>query len=326
MVSKRERLEAAIAQEVTDRPPVALWRHFPVDDQSAVGLARSVANFQGQYDFDFIKVTPSSSYCLIDWGVTDEWTGHTEGTREYTGRVVNEISDWAELSELDPFQGSLGEQLKCLKELREIVGAEVPIIQTIFNPLSQAKNLVGQDRLMQHLHKDPAQVEQGLKTIARSTQAFVAAAQEVGVDGIFYAIQHASYRFFDLQAYERFGRKYDLQILEVAEASWLNVLHLHGEAIMFDLASDYPVQVVNWHDREVEPSLRAGRERIAGAVCGGVSRQILELGTPNEIREQAREALVSLDGQGVVLGTGCVSSTITPRTNIESLRNAVNFA
>ncbi len=326
MVSKRERLEAAIAQEVADRPPVALWRHFPVDDQTTTGLAQSTAKFQSQYDFDFVKVTPSSSYCLLDWGVKDEWTGHTEGTRKYTQRVVHVLEDWHGLDVLDPLKGALGTQLGSLKELRELVGPDTPIIQTIFSPLSQAKNLAGQERLMQHLHQDPVEVEHGLETITESTLAFVEAVLDAGADGIFYAIQHASYRYFDLKGYQRFGRPYDMRILEAAREGWLNVLHLHGEAIMYDLARDYPVQVVNWHDREVDPSLFNGRAQISGAVCGGVGRDTLELGTPEQVQSEALESLGLLDGRGFVLGTGCVTSAIAPRTNIESLRNAVNFA
>lgn len=326
MVSKRERLEAAIAREVADRPPVALWRHFPVDDQTAVGLAESAARFQEQYDFDFIKLTPSSSYCLLDWGVEDEWTGHTEGTRRYTKRVIHSPDDWKELRVLNAHEGALGAQLDSLKMLRETVGSDVPIIQTIFSPLSQAKNLAGQDRLMEHLHRNPTGVEAGLEIITKSTRAFVKALQDVAVDGIFYAVQHASYRYFDEEAYRRFGRPYDLRILEAAEDYWLNLLHLHGEAIMFDLAASYPVQIVNWHDREVEPSLFEGRDLIEGAVCGGVRRETLELGTPDQVQAEASEALSSLERRGFVLGTGCVISSIAPRTNIEALREAVDFA
>ncbi|MGD2057737.1 MAG: uroporphyrinogen decarboxylase family protein [Anaerolineales bacterium] len=326
MVSKRERLEAAIVQEVADRPPVALWRHFPVDDQTATGLAQSAAQFQARYDFDFVKVTPASSFCLLDWGVEDEWMGSTEGTREYTKRAILELEDWKNLEVLEADQGALGVQLDALKELREQVGADVPIIQTIFSPLSQAKNLAGQARMMQHLHQDPATVEVALETITSSTLAFIAAALELGVDGIFYAIQHASYHFFDDDSYERFGIPYDLRILDAAQEGWLNVLHLHGDAIMFGLAPEYPVQIVNWHDREVVPSLLKGHQQISGAVCGGVSRRTLELGNPGQVQAEALEALGTLDGRGMVLGTGCVCSTIAPRSNIEALRTAVDFA
>jgi uroporphyrinogen decarboxylase len=61
---------------------VALWRHFPKDDQSAEGLARAVVSFQAQYDFDLVKVTPTSGYAAEDWGFRAEYHGNREGTRE----------------------------------------------------------------------------------------------------------------------------------------------------------------------------------------------------------------------------------------------------
>jgi len=80
-LSKRERLEATIAGKAVDRPAVALWRHWPVDDQRAEDLARSTLDFQRAFDFDFIKVTPASNYCLAGWGAESRWVGNQEGTR-----------------------------------------------------------------------------------------------------------------------------------------------------------------------------------------------------------------------------------------------------
>ena len=59
-----ERLQACLAGEKLDRPPVALWRHFPVDDQAPETLAAATLNYQKTYDFDLVKVTPASSFCL----------------------------------------------------------------------------------------------------------------------------------------------------------------------------------------------------------------------------------------------------------------------
>ena len=53
-MDKRERLQAAIKGEPVDRVPVALWRHFPVDDQRPEDLAAATIEFQTQYDFDFV--------------------------------------------------------------------------------------------------------------------------------------------------------------------------------------------------------------------------------------------------------------------------------
>src|SRR4030042_6607851 len=154
-ISKRERLETAFVGGDVDRPPVALWRHWPGDDQRAEDLAAAQVAFQQRYDFDFIKVTPSSEYCVTDWGVESVYVGHTEGTREYLSGVINSPDDWARLPVLDPRKGALGRQLRCLELIAQQVGDEVPFIQTIFNPLSEAKNLAGEERLRLHLRTAP---------------------------------------------------------------------------------------------------------------------------------------------------------------------------
>jgi uroporphyrinogen decarboxylase len=56
-MTKRERLEATVAGEPVDQVAVALWRHWPGDDQRAEDMARSTLDFQRLFDFDFIKVT-----------------------------------------------------------------------------------------------------------------------------------------------------------------------------------------------------------------------------------------------------------------------------
>ena len=41
-----DRLEATIAKEAVDRPAIALWRHFPVDDQIPANLSEATISFQ----------------------------------------------------------------------------------------------------------------------------------------------------------------------------------------------------------------------------------------------------------------------------------------
>ncbi|RPI91915.1 MAG: uroporphyrinogen decarboxylase, partial [Chloroflexi bacterium] len=90
MTTHKERIQACLNDEILERPPVALWRHFPVDDQDPKSLADATLHFQRTYDFDLVKVTPASSFCAKDWGVEDEWIGHTEGTRGYTKRIIHD--------------------------------------------------------------------------------------------------------------------------------------------------------------------------------------------------------------------------------------------
>jgi uroporphyrinogen decarboxylase len=323
--TKRDRLEKTFQGEDTDRVPVALWRHWPGDDQRAADLAEATVAFQRRWDFDFCKVTPASSFCLTDYGVQDRWVGSLEGTRDYIRRAVERSLDWTELRVLDPSRGSLSRQLDVLRMLHDAFGDEVPYIQTIFSPLAQAKNIAGQDRLIEHLRTAPDRLKTGLNTITESTLRFIDAMRKVGVSGIFYAIQHGSYAVLSEAEYREFARPFDLQILEaLPEDWWLNLVHLHGAAPMFDLMTDYPVQIINWHDRETDVSLAEGKLRFDGAVSGGLGRwDPMHNGTPVEVREQAREAIRQTDGRRFVLSTGCVLITTSPTSNIRAVREVV---
>ena len=106
-MNKRQRLEATFAGEAVDRPAVALWRHWPVDDQTGDNLARATLDFQRTYDFDFIKVTPSSNYSVDAYGVTSRWEGNAEGTRTKGPGIIASPKDWLKLKPLDPGSGLL---------------------------------------------------------------------------------------------------------------------------------------------------------------------------------------------------------------------------
>ena len=323
-MTKRERLEAAIHGEAPDRTPVALWRHFPGDDQIPEAMAASTVAFQRQYDFDLVKVTPASSFCARDWGTEDVWLGNEEGTREYTRHPIQTSDDWRALEVLDPEKGVLGGQLRCLALIHQELGDEVPFIQTIFNGLSQAKNLVGKAKLTAHLREDPEAVQAGLETITETTVRFIEAARQRGISGIFLATQHASYELLNEAEYGVFGVPSDRRLLDAAGGLWLNVLHLHGTRVMFDLLANYPVQVVNWHDRETPPTLRQGKARVKGAVLGGLRQwETMVRGAPEDVLGEARDALEQTEGRQFILGTGCVTPVNTPWANIRAAREAV---
>lgn len=327
--SKRERLEACLNGVKPDRTPVALWRHFPVDDQTPEGLAQATLDFQSMYDFDLVKVTPTSSYCLKDWGVQDEWQGMPEGTRTYTRRVIHSPEDWMHLPVLDPYNGHLGEQLACLRLILDELSEgsdQPPVIQTIFSPLAQAKNLAGADLLLVHLRKYPEALHAGLKIIAESTLRFIEVLCQIKIDGIFYAVQQASYMLLSDEEYEEFGRRYDLQVLEPIKDLWLNMLHLHGTAVMFHKFMDYPVQIINWHDRDTYPSLEEAKRLFPRLLCGGLQRErTMVLGNPVQVTAEARDAIQATQGTRFILGTGCVLPIIAPRANILAARKSVEL-
>jgi len=104
----------------------------------------------------------------------------------------------------------------------------------------------------------------------------------------------------------------------------LNVVHLHGTAPMFDLVAEYPVQVINYHDRETGLDLADGKLKFDGAVSGGIGRwDPMHNGTPVEVRSQARQAIEQTTGRRFILSTGCVIMTTTPTSNIRAAREVV---
>jgi uroporphyrinogen decarboxylase len=324
MTTHRERLEACLSGSTLDHPPVALWRHFPVDDQSPEALAAATLHWQQQYDWDIVKVTPASSFCLKDWGVMDAWKGDSEGTRAYTKHVVSEPADWAKLRVLGPDSPYLAAQLKCLSLIREGLPNDTPLVQTIFSPLAQAKNLAGGETLLIHLREQPEAVKKGLEVIAETTRRFIAAAiNKTGIDGIFYAVQHAQAGLLTEAEFSDFGRSFDVSVLAAAQPLWLNLLHLHGENVYFDAVADYPVQVINWHDRDTAPSLSQALKRFPGLLCGGISRETMVYGNAATVKLEARDAIEQTNGRRLLLGTGCVVPIIAPHGNLLSASKSV---
>lgn len=323
-MTKRQRLEATFAGAPVDRPAVALWRHWPVDDRYGAELARAHLEFQHTFDFDFIKVTPSSDFMVSGYGAESQWVGNEEGTREWGARVIQAPEDWLKLKPLEPQQGLFGEVIEANQLLGQAVGAEVPFIQTIFNPLSQAKNLAGV-HLLSHIRQHPDAVKSGLAVITESTLRFIEALrQSTQIAGIFLAVQHASYDLLTEAEYRDFCQSLDMQILAAAEGMWFNLLHLHGVNVMFDLVAHYPVQAINWHDVETPPSLGEAMRRTDKALCGGLRQwETMLRGTPETVQAEAKAALEATSGWRFILGTGCVTPITAPTCNIWAARKAV---
>ncbi len=321
----RVRMERCLSGERSDRVPIALWRHFPVDDQDPLRLASAIIHFQQTFEFDFIKVTPASSFCIKDYGVVDLWKGNPEGTRDYQDKLIKSTDQWYELKPLSPNRGHLGEQLKCLRALRKHYDHSTPIVQTIFSPLAQAKNLVGKDNLLRHIRQDPEAIRYGLNILLRNTIDFLEECCKCSIDGIFYAIQFAQQNVLTEKEFVDFSKSFDLQILDAVKHLWLKVAHLHGESVMFSQIAKYPVDILNWHDQHTPPDLARGKDVFTGSVCGGLKQwESLAYGDPQLIENEVKQAIRLTQGTRYIIGTGCVTPIITPFGNITAAIHAAH--
>ncbi len=322
-MNHRQRMQDCISGLETDRPPVALWRHFPVDDQDPKLLSEAILQFQNTYDFDFIKITPASSFCVRDYGVIDIWHGNPEGTRDFISYPIKNPKDWSYLQKISPREGNLKNQLDCIK-LVKLGAIDTPFIQTIFDPMSQAKNLVGKDNLLVHMRQHPKELHIGLRRITENTISFIEACKSIGIDGIFFAIQFAQSSLLDRSELDEFVLPYAREILNHTKDLWLNLIHIHGKDIYFNELSDLPTSIINWHDQETSPSLRQAQNLCKAVVCGGLKQwDTLVYGSADQIAQEAREAIQQTNGRRFILGTGCVLPIIAPHGNISAVRRAV---
>ena len=318
-----ERIEAALKGEVVDRPPVSLWRHWPGEDNTAEGLAAATVKWQGAHDFDLIKFMPTGTYSVEDWGAETTYAHNPSGTRTVTAPGLTKVEEWPRLEALDVTKGFLGQQNEALRLTAEALADSVPILQTVFSPLTTARKLAG-DRVFTHMRRHPDILKEGLGIIADMTARFALAALAGGAHGVFLASQCSSYRLLSEPEYREFGEPFDRVILDaIQSSSRLNMVHAHGEDIMFDLLAAYPVQMMNWHDRLTWPSLAEARERFPGLLVGGIEdRRTLLSGTAADIQAEIRDALGQ--GQGrLMVGPQCVMSIETPDAQVKIAVDAV---
>ncbi len=317
-MTHRELIEVVARGERPERVPVALWRHFPGDDQRADKLAQAHVAHYRTYDVDLLKVTPASGYYGDDWGLRAGYKPNREGVRHYTDRPIKKATDWERLRRLDVSQGAYGRETHAIRLVAEAVGAEVDVLETVFSPLSIARTLAGEQATVRYLREDPEELHAGLQSIADVTREFVRAVMAAGADGVFFSTQMATTDLLTREEYEEFGRPYDLQVLEAASTG-LTFLHIHGVHIMFDLFTDYPVHIINWHARETPPRIAEARAQVnVGLACGIDAWNTLAKKTPQEVASEVRDAISQTGGRGHIVTTGCVMPVDTPEDNIRA--------
>ncbi|MBI3977756.1 MAG: uroporphyrinogen decarboxylase [Chloroflexi bacterium] len=323
-MTKRERVQAALAGRPVDHLPVAFWRHWPIDDQDAAALTRATLDYQRRFDFDFIKVTPSHTYCIEDYGAKHAYRGQPIGDREHLERAIKRSEDWDRIEPLDVRKGAYGRQLRCLRMVVEQRDPQTPVIQTMFNPLGMARYLAGDEAYIVHLRREPKRVGRALAAMTETAAAFARAAIAEGADGIFLSTASASYEVMSEAEYNQFGRPHDLAVLAAAAGGWLNVLHLHGQHPMFRLTADYPVHAVNWHDRTAWPSLKEAAAIFPGALMAGVEQYtVLHFETPADVEAQVRDAIEQTGGRRLIVAAGCTYPLTVPDGNLIAARQAV---
>ena len=332
-LGKRDRLARTVAGKTVDRLPVSLWRHFLIEERSRDGLVAAMRQWQKTYDWDFLKINPRYSYHTEDWGNQYTCPAGEHVQPELVHPCVGSADAFRHLDRLDAtgkdgrLAPVLADHLGAVADLRKALGDRVPLVMTVFTPMSIAAELAGgpQD-LAGLIAEDPTMVHVGLRTITDTFAAFAAQCIEAGADGIFLATTHvATLANFTLDEYQEFGRPYDLEVLKAAAGAPLNLLHVCKTRAMVRELADYPAAMLNWDSTDpTNPPLAQMVPTARGkALVGGVDRALLpDPARRGEMLQQVRAARESMGGRPFVLGSTCTIGTTSPPDMVAALRAA----
>lgn len=323
----RERVKAAIGMGVADRPPVGAWGHTYREEWSPQDLAMITVQRARQFGWDFVKFQPRASSFAEAFGSVYKPAGHRMKGPVLLSAAVPDLESWSSLQLVNP--KVLDDQLESIGIVARELGPDVPVIQTVFSPITIGGYLVGksQSRIVRELRKHPDVVRPALDRIADALVDFSRRSVEAGAAGIFYAISgYAGRGVMPEAVYRELVLPYDVSVLSRLPAeAWFNVVHLCGSNLNFGLAREMPAQVVSWSiHNQGNPSLAEGRTLSGRAVMGGLGqRASLLYGSPPEVEAEARRAVAETGGRGLLLAPGC---SVPPRAkdiNLAAMVSAI---
>lgn len=328
-VTSRERVEAALRLDVADRPPAAAWGHAYDAEWDPERLAQVTVDRARKLGYDFVKFQPRATCFSEAFGATWKPAGHRlRGPRNEEPGVGKGADAWVGLHG-DADAKALTDQVESLRRVCEALGPDVPVIQTVFSPLTVAGYIAGKDtaRVTREIKKSPELIRPALGVIADVLTVFAARSISAGAAGVFFAISgYASADAMPEEVYRREVLPYDLQVLEaLPEPAWFNVVHLCGGRIHHGLAADLPARVISWStSNRGNPGLRDVRDRYRKPVMGGLrQRSTLLSGPASAVKAEAKAALEETDGgKGLLLAPGCSVPPRAPEANLRAMMSA----
>ncbi len=325
VMTKRDRVVAALRGTSVDRVPVSAWWHDYPREWSAEGLAQATLEAYRAYGWDFVKVNPRASYYGEDWGARYE--RHDDRQPDLLAPAISAPEHLRRIQPLDITQGAYGEQLESLRIIARELNREAPFVQTVFSPLAVVSRAAGSTKFVQRLMREnPDDLLAALDAITETLRAYASACLDTGASGIFFAtVEWGSADFISAEDYDCFARPFDLRVLDVVQGAPFNVFHVCRANNHLPRLLDYPVAAFHWAAHSPgNPSLAAIAASTNRAVMGGVSHEeSMTSGSPAEVVKEARRAIIDTAGRRFLLAPGC---SIDPATSGKNLRALVEAA
>lgn len=293
-MTKMQRFMAAIQGEPVDHLPVSVWLHFASEHLSAEETARAHIRYFTTYDWDYMKAMNDYRYPLP------------------SGETITNPSELTAFRPLPMTEPAFAKQLSCLRRIRSELGPDVPIVETLFNPLQTLVRAAGANAA-QVVFADPPAGRAALEAMTQTLIDYVQSLKKIGVTGLFYSVNGASRPesggLTDAQ-FDEFVKPYDLRILKVAQGL-VRVGHIHGFDLLFERTLSYPVEAFSWSHHHTHPSLAEARKLTNAALIGGIDEVAISKQSVTEIEAGIKDAVREAGGRKLLIGPGC---TVPPDT------------
>jgi uroporphyrinogen decarboxylase len=288
IMTKIERVRAALSGADVDRPPFSAWYHFGLQHAPAERTAQVHVEFFEAYNLDWLKVMNDYSYPMP--------------------RAIETLSDPRDLKRISAFdvrQGSTGEQLEVIRLIGQSLRGKALVVDTVFNAWNTLKRNVLKEAMGPFMQEQPAALEAALAVVNDNLIRYAITSLHGGASGIFYSVP-ATPEALTLEQYERFMRPFDLAFLEaIRPFGEFHVLHAHGKELYLDRLQDYPAHAISWADQETGPPLSEMRRLTPRALMGGIGHTNFPYVSAAAIREQIRTAVQEAGPRRLFIAPGC---------------------
>jgi uroporphyrinogen decarboxylase len=323
-LTRADRLRRAIAGQGVDRPPISFWGHNFAQENTAQALAAETVRVYEKYGWDFIKIQSRASAFAEMWGNRYAFSDQLATPSTLQSWVVHSPADLAALRPVDPTTGALGEQLEALRLIRQAVGPDVPIQQTVFAPAMVLGYLTnGSDPMLAYLRQAPQATHSALAALRDTLAEYARASIANGADGIFLAVKAAAKGQMTRAEYAEFGLPYDRAVLDGAAGGWLNMLHLCGEDLYMEVADALATPLLSYDALATGNPAMSELQHTHRVVVSGVSpKPQIRTMTPTAVAGEVTAALAATGGVQVVVAPGCSISPDTPEENLFAAKRA----
>jgi uroporphyrinogen decarboxylase len=327
-MTPKDRIDALLKGGRPDRLPVSVWRHFYHLENDPKEFVAATAAFQKKFNWDLVKINPRASYHVEGWGAQYVPSKTPLDKPQRLSFPVGLPADWEKIEELPLASGVLAGELQTISKISKKLGKSVYKFMTVFSPLSIAGDLVGTEaQLVRDMQESPLLVEEALEMITHTFVRFAVECLNAGAEGIFFATtEWASKNVLTEEDYKKFGRPFDLEVLDAVKGVGGKViLHVCEPFNLLPLFADYPADLVNWAaSHRSNLSLLDGHRLLAKPVIGGVDHtSSLLLGRKEVLITSLRPVVSTLREIPGVLGGECALPPAVPDENLAALRQLV---